>query len=470
MAGLKDRHRPSPSAAKRDPPSATISKAAPHANAAPPSDVTNIDEGESESDGDSDGDSDGAECQLHQPTPTFELLDDPKQGRKQDETKREDGQGDQEEGDQEEGDQEEGDQEEGDQEEGDQEEGDQEEGDQEEGDQEDGHQEEDGGEEDGHQEEDGGEEDGGEEDGGEEDGGRASGGPADPEKFTLFDVAEKYVVTYCKKTYGVPDSAVVFDGGEALKFATVEDMNAMLASKSPKEWVKVLRTSHMVVLHAEYVSRPRGGQVVDGKYNGDDVTDLPRETFLYIRAYVDPDPEDPQQVLRAEHDKQRLRHLTKAVAKGVQLHLVQRLKDMPKRRNSCRALTEWRPCRDPQVVPQVANWIQYAGLTLITAYKEGQSTPRKIGPNSKKLAAMGAKLPNKTEDAPKRKAVALNDDASRDHPSNSFAVHVTEDNDVGTNPNPNGIKRVRFVQVYEGSKTVVHVEPGTNRVAIIELR
>ena len=290
------------------------------------------------------------------------------------------------------------------------------------------------------------------------------------ERMGLEDVPEEYVMVYSKKTYGVPDHAIVLKGSDVVEFDTQDAMNEVLVSKSPKPFLKLLRTRHMFVVRSDERRLPPGGVVIKGMCNGQDVEEYPYETFLYIRCCVAPDPNDPASVTRAEHDKRRLRHLTKAVALGVHKHMMGL--DVMKnevRRSALLPLVEWVPNRDPQVVPKVAKWPQYEGLTLETAYQEKKpEAPRKIGPNSKKVHS-GSKKTVPTLSAPakrvplKRKVghvvVSMDDDDSDDGSgATAEASSAVAPDDV--------VKRVRYFQVADGAKTHVYVRG--NVVGIIE--
>ena len=293
--------------------------------------------------------------------------------------------------------------------------------------------------------------------------------PADGlECISLEDVPEEFVTTYSKKTYGVPERAIVLKGSDALEFETADDMNAMLVSKSPKPFQKLLRTRHMCVVCSDEYMLPPGAVVVDGTCNGQKLEEFPRETFLYIRCYVKPDPNNPASVTRAEHDKRRLRHLTKAVAAGVHKNFMTLdiIKNNEQRRAALQPLLDWKPVVDPQVVPKVAKWPHYPGLELQTAYKEKESTPRKIGPNSKKAGSTESARPPSKGAPPKRKQTGSSAVISMDaEDDDDDASGHTEELPGALDPT-DVVKRVRYFQVEDGAKTQVYVSG--NVVGIIE--
>lgn len=304
-----------------------------------------------------------------------------------------------------------------------------------------------------------------EEEQGEEQAAAGHGLAEGAERMTLEDVPEEFVTTYSRKTYGVPDRAIVLKGSDALEFETADKMNAMLVSKSPKPFIALLRTRYMFVLCSDERRLPPGGVVIDGECNGKKLEEYPYETFLYIRCYVKPDPNDPQSVTRAEHDKRRLRHLTKAVALGVHKSFMnlEILKNNPQRREALQPLIDWKPVVDPQVMPKVAKWPRYE-LELQTAYKEKEPTPRKLGPNSKKSgAAEPARPPTKAAAAKRKQAGSAV--VSMDGDDDDDASGHTEDA-PGTLEATDVAKRVRYFSVEDGAKTRVFIVG--NAVGIIE--
>ena len=310
----------------------------------------------------------------------------------------------------------------------------------------------------------------------------ADAGAADPDAFGegvermgLEDVPEEFVTVYSKKTYGVPDRAMLLKGAEALEFETADAMNEVLVSKSPKPFVRLLRTRHMSVCCSDERRLPPGAVVVDGKCNGQKLEEFPFETFLYIRCYVKPDPNDPASVTRAAHDKRRLRHLTKAVAAGVHKHMMGLdIMKQEARRAALQPLVDWQQNRDPQVVPKVAKWPLYEGLALETAYQEKKpEAPRKIGPNSKK-AHSGAGQTLLTLAATSRKSSsAAAAPLKRKVGSKVVNMDDESDDESGRTEEPQGtvnptdvVKRRRYFQVEDGAKTHVYVTG--NIVGIIE--
>ena len=235
----------------------------------------------------------------------------------------------------------------------------------------------------------------------------------------------------------------------------------MVTSKSPKPFLQVARARHVSVLSAEPY-QPGATKVPEDR-------ESERQSFLYFRCYVKPDPNDPESVECAKHDKKRLRHLTKAVALGLHKRISSDnyFKGDHALRAQFKALIDWTPCKDPQVVPKVAKWPLYENLTLVTAYTEKESKPRLIGPNSKKAATEAA-----TEAAAEvaTQSSHASSTLKRKQPIGQGVPpgEGTVSNEHREGNLPGFAKRIRWFDVADGSKTHVYVVPGGNRVCILE--
>jgi len=221
--------------------------------------------------------------------------------------------------------------------------------------------------------------------------------------MTIDDVppGEK-IVSYSSCCFGMPVEKLILEAEEAIEFKTKKEMTEMLKSKAPKKWTPHVRTANVSMYESNDFNTPVG--FYEGK-DGKSSSYYPKQTFMYVRCYVRPDPADPESQITAEHDKVQCRHIPKAVARDLHTKF-NKLKSLTdERRAYLKPLLEWVEPKPPQVDPKVARWPPYEALILKTSYDPPPPTERPKGPNSKQVksgkveptvgSSAGAKRPTK---------------------------------------------------------------------------
>jgi hypothetical protein len=200
---------------------------------------------------------------------------------------------------------------------------------------------------------------------------------AAPQAPSWNSIAESNVTQYATCVYGVPDDYIVKQG-LPMPFKSAEEMNKMLNSKSPTMWDKV-RSKHMSILRNDDRLKPTGWY--PGKPDAPSLEELPYETFYYIQCYVEPNPGNPESVLKAEHDKMLMRNLHRQVANKLHERFERVVAD--DKREELAPVLDWKEPSVPQVNPEVTRWPSYKDVKLMTAFAKRESVPRARGAQAK---------------------------------------------------------------------------------------
>jgi len=287
---------------------------------------------------------------------------------------------------------------------------------------------------------------------------------------TMENILEQRITVYSGCPYGVPGGEdgdkpnYIVHLGEPMEFETADDMNSMLNSKSPDEW-KGVRTKHISIVRNNSHITPPGWW--EGKPDAPKKEDLPYETFMYISPYVKPNEDDPESVLKAEHDKRHLRHMHKQVA----LKLCERFNELekakdPERRKSIAPIVDWKLASSPQVKPDVVGWESYKTVTVATSFSKRVSAPRPKGTQKKsKMLGNGESvvMPPAVK-GKKRKPDEMSDAPDDGEGSSSTVQPIESMGDCAHNLA--FCRRLRVVDVANSAKT--HVYTMNNKVYIVE--
>ena len=291
-------------------------------------------------------------------------------------------------------------------------------------------------------------------------------------------IAESNVTQYATCVYGVPDEYIVKQG-VPMPFKSAEDMNKMLNSKSPTMWDKV-RSKHMSILRNDDRLKPTGWY--PGKPDAPSLEELPYETFYYIQCYVEPNPGNPDSVLKAEHDKMLMRNLHRQVANKLHERFERVVAD--DKREELAPVLDWKEPSVPQVNPEVTRWPSYKDVKLMTAFAKRESVPRargsqaKSGRSGKKKAEALVQLPQggfikRAQPESEEPSDATSSSAlTQAVPPSVKARKAGGAGSAGASSSPSlsqleeAVKSFRTIDVANGAKTHVYVHG--NRVHIVE--
>ena len=284
-------------------------------------------------------------------------------------------------------------------------------------------------------------------------------------------VVERCYVLYCGTVYGVPDDDVLRHG-QPFVCKSVDELNNMLNSKSPKSW-ETLRTKHITVCRSTKKNPPDGWH--EGQCDAPNFEELPRETFYYVNLCVTPRPEDSDLIRkRHDHDKRLLRVVPKAVA----IKLKGRFENLTtitqeQREGDLAPIFNWAPSASPQVNPLLSAWPAYNLVKLQTAFCRKLPTPRVRGPASRNGApGLSTAVETDARSVSLHKQHPGEDDAS----TNSALTSQTQNsgqsaaarNEMHRSLQDEGLERYRVIEVANGARTCVHIQG--NKVFVFEFR
>ena len=283
-----------------------------------------------------------------------------------------------------------------------------------------------------------------------------------PQQLTFEDMTEPRFVVYGVHVFGAPDTHLVLKG-EPIAFDTVEEMNALLNTKSDKGFEDVM-TKHIYIYRSNRKLKP--ADWYEGKPGAPTLEELPYEHFWYIVCYVKGHEAEA-------HDRRRIRTINKGTCEKLRQRF-NKLKKAQKQvgepgdedykpehsqRKTIALILDWEmPEDNPQVDPKVADWWLYRKLNINTAFKRRVSAPRPKGPQSKGARSSDGEVaeapPGAVAQAPVSKR--LRAEAEAGSSTDSHAVECA----------PSLFKRVRRVRIDDPAKTHVFIDG--NSVVIIE--